>query len=46
MKTLKVSFVNRRHVWRDGLAYQDASQHGKPLGSVTASEPKDHYGVV
>ncbi len=39
-ETLKVSFANRRHVWQDGLAYQGASQQGKPLGSVTASESK------
>ena len=33
METLKVSFVNHRHVKQDSLANQGASQSRKPLGS-------------
>lgn len=40
LETLKVSFVNFRHVWQNGLAYQDACQHGKPLGSVTGESTR------
>jgi len=39
-ETLKVSFVNHRLVWRDGLPFQDVNQRGKPLGSITASGSK------
>lgn len=44
-ETLKVSFVNRRHVWWDSLAYRDASQLGKPLGSVTERPDRFYRGA-